>query len=147
MPETPLSEHFAARDILLFRYEDPVKILKRNCLAGGMLPLWSYLAYTSWNLGSDFQPYKADLEASDRAWVLRNVEKASRGVAMGFFLFGASLSVYWLARNTSTVRRLVLRKGGKHVTIVTYGVMGVNSRLTTVPISHVSYPERSDFFC
>jgi hypothetical protein len=68
--ETPLAEHFASRDVLLFRYEDPYKILRRNCIAGGMLPLWSYLAYTAWSLKSIFQPYRDQLESSDRAWVI-----------------------------------------------------------------------------
>ncbi len=138
MPETPLSEHFAAKDILLFRYEDPRKIIKQNLVAGTMLPLWTWLSYTCYNLKSDFAPYKETLESSDRSWVYRNVEAASRGVSVAFLLFGTSLSLYWLSRNMNTVRRLVLRKGGKHVTIVTYGLFGVSSRHSTVPIQQVS---------
>ncbi len=38
----------------------------------------------------------------------------------------------------NTVRRVVLRKGGKHVTIVTYGILGVTSRYTTKAVSQVS---------
>ena len=37
-----------------------------------------------------------------------------------------------------TVRRVVLRKGGKYVTIVTYGLLGFTSRYTTKAVSHVS---------
>ena len=52
---------------------------------------------------------------------------------------GAGLSTYWLSRNLNTVRRVVLRKGGKYVTIVTYGILGFTSKHTTKAVSHVSH--------
>ncbi len=56
-----------------------------------------------------------------------------------FVLFvGLGLSGYWLTRTMNTVRRVVLRKGGRYVTIVTYGVLGFTSRHTTKPVSQVS---------
>ena len=51
---------------------------------------------------------------------------------------GVGLSGYWLVRTTNTVRQLVLRKGGKHLTVVTYGILGRSSKFTTIPLSHVS---------
>ena len=38
----------------------------------------------------------------------------------------------------NTVRRIVLRKGGKYVTIVTYGLFGYTSRYTTKHLSQVT---------
>ena len=137
VPETPLGDNFATRDILLFRYEDPQKIFRWNLLAGTMLPVWSYLGYTAWGLNTAFAPYKEELERSDRGWVFRNVEAASRGVSVGFFSFGVCISVYWLLRNMNTVRRVILRKGGKHLTLITYGLFGITSRQLTFPVSHV----------
>ena len=52
-----------------------------------------------------------------------------------FFFTGCAF--YWLVRTLYLVRRLVLRKGGRHVTIVTYGLLGATSKNTTVPLSHV----------
>ena len=60
---------------------------------------------------------------------------------MFIFIFaasGVSLSGYWLVRTMNTVRQLVLRKGGKHITIVTYGILGRSSKFTTIPLNHVS---------
>ncbi len=54
-----------------------------------------------------------------------------------WFCSGCGLSCYWLLRTTNTVRRLVLRKGGKHITLVTYGILGSTSRVRTVPVTHV----------
>ena len=51
---------------------------------------------------------------------------------------GAGLSAYWMSRTLNTVRRVVLRKGGKYVTIVTYGILGFTSKHTTKAVSHVS---------
>ena len=51
---------------------------------------------------------------------------------------GVGLSGYWLVRTTNTVRQLVLRKGGKHLTVVTYGILGRSSKFTTIPLNHVS---------
>ena len=55
-----------------------------------------------------------------------------------FDLTGIALTGYWANRAMKTVRRVVLRKGGKYVTIVTYGLLGFTSRYTTKAVSHVS---------
>ena len=124
-----------------------------------MLPLWTYLSYFCYNLDKTIAPIKRKLSPELReGWVIKNIERARVGVAVGFFLFGklisflsririayrpdvcfltgASLSGYWFARTNNTVRRLILRKGGKHVTIMTHGLLG--GRQLTVPVSHVS---------
>jgi hypothetical protein len=59
-----------------------------------------------------------------------------------FTFTGAGISGYWLSRTLKTVRRIILRKGGKHVTIVTYGLFGPYSRSTTVPVQHVRFKNR-----
>ena len=45
---------------------------------------------------------------------------------------------FWANRAMKTVRRVVLHKGGKYVTIVTYGFLGFTSRYTSKAVSHVS---------
>lgn len=131
-------ENFVNKDSILFRYEEPMAVFRKNLFAMTMLPLWTYLGYFAYSLRGSLKPYKETVDKSDRKWVMDNIERASLGVGLGFFLFGTGLSGYWLARTMNTVRRLVLRKGGKHITIVTYGLFGANSRYTTVPVSHCS---------
>ena len=57
-------------------------------------------------------------------WRVNQVMSASNFIGIAYFLFGAGLSSYWALRTLYTVRRLVLRKGGKHVSIQTYGLTG-----------------------
>jgi hypothetical protein len=60
-------------------------------------------------------------------------------MVIGFALVtGLGLSGYWLSRTRYTVKMLVLRKGGKQATFVTYGTFGLGQRAVTVPIKHVS---------
>ena len=125
------------KDILLFRYENPRKVTFQNLMAATCLCMWTWCGYFSWSLRARFAPYKETIEASDKAWMLKNIELGSRGIGVAFFMFGVGLCVYWLIRNTHTVRRLILRKGGKNVTFVTYGLTGVSSRHITVPLYHV----------
>ena len=49
---------------------------------------------------------------------------------------------YWAVRTANTVRRLVLRKGGKFVSIQTYGLMGNNKQYMNVPVLHCSAVQR-----
>ena len=48
----------------------------------------------------------------------------SWGIGLAYCLFGVGLSSYWVTRTMNTVRRLVLRKGGKYISIQTYGITG-----------------------
>lgn len=136
---SPTANMQAAKDTLLFRYEDPGKMMRYTALGLSMFPMWTYLAYFCYKLDKTLIPLKRRMSPEVReGWVVRNIERARITVAFGFFLFGCGLSGYWLSRSMNTVRRLVLRKGGKHVTIMTYGILGKTTRQVTVPVSHCS---------
>ena len=45
-------------------------------------------------------------------------------------------------RNRQTVRRVVLRRGGKAVTLQSYGVLGGRGRSITVPVRHCRGDQR-----
>jgi hypothetical protein len=107
-------------------------------LAVAMFPLWSYLGYSAFTLKSDLEPFGESINKPNYGMLMTHVQKASFGVGVGFFLFGLGLSGYWISRTLKTVRRLILKKGGKHVTIVTYGLFGPYNRYTTIPVQHVS---------
>ena len=66
------------------------------------------------------------------------IDNTKEFVPIFFDLTGIALTGYWANRAMKTVRRVVLRKGGKYVTIVTYGLLGFTSRYTTKAVSHVS---------
>ena len=57
-------------------------------------------------------------------WRVNNIISGSTFVGVAYFLFGAGLSAYWAVRTLYTVRRLILRKGGKHVSLQTYSLSG-----------------------
>lgn len=57
---------------------------------------------------------------------------------MAFFLFGVGISSYFVTRTLHTVRRLILRKGGKYVQIQTYGMTGGAGRVQNIPVVHCS---------
>merc|ERR1712080_334455 len=86
----------------------------------------------------------AVLDKKGTGWIFqKTVYDASRFVGIATFIFGISLSGYWISRTTRTVRRVVLRKGGKYVTIVTYGILGFSSRYTTKAVSQCSAVRRT----
>ena len=141
-PDSSVSEQYAIKDILLFRYEAPKKILKINAGAVALLSMFSYMSYSAWQLKNDLSPYEENFykteKGKEKEWIFRTFLSANRVVSLGYGIFGVCVSFYWLLRTSNTVRRVVLRKGGKHVTIVTYGLFGVTSRHSTVPINQVS---------
>ena len=136
-------EKYAVKDILLFRYENPRKILRNNVLAGIVLVGSCIMGHTAWNLRSDLkgfiekggESYEEKMrEQGKLIWI---VHQASGKIGVIFGLFGISLSAYWFLRTSHTIRRLILKKGGKHCVFVTYGIFGINSRHFTVPVIHV----------
>ena len=76
------------KDTLLFKYEDPGKVTKMNLGAMIAFPIWTYLSYTSYKLNDYLAAAGSREEQGSRGWVLENVEKSSKGVAVAFFLFG-----------------------------------------------------------
>ena len=82
--------------------------------------MFGFMGYTAWNLNEDIDNYskrRKNQEESEKGRDLKGfVDKVSRGVAVGFVSGGTLLGTYWILRNCHTVRRLILRKGGRNVT-------------------------------
>lgn len=141
--DAPLPHDIQAqsKDILLFRYENPNKIFRNNIVALMIFPCYAWLSYFTYELRAELLPYK-DSEVLDRkgsGWVYQaTLFNATRWLGVVVFIFGTALSGYWISRSMNTVRRIVLRKGGKYVTIVTYGVLGYTSRYVTRHVSQCS---------
>lgn len=130
-------ESFASKDVILFRYENPKRIIWINLGCGLLFAAFSFQAYTMYDIGDVIKPNRKVADEKGRAWMVDNVLLAANGVSVAFFLFGACLCSYWLIRNLYTVRRVILRKGGQSVVIVSYGLTGVRSRLRIVPLNQV----------
>ena len=82
--------------------------------------MFGFMTYTAWNLNEDLDDLSKRRRKQDElekgGGLMRFVNKTSKGVAVGFLCGACGLSIYWLLRNYHTVRRLILRKGGKNVT-------------------------------
>jgi len=132
-------EGVVTKDILLFRYEDQTKVFRTNMVAMSMMPIFGYLGYFCYSLKSTVEPFKEQVMDNTKInFLLDNVSTASRGVGIAFFLFGAGLSSYWVVRTMNTVKKLVLRKGGKYVSIQTYGLIGAGGRVQNIPVVQCS---------
>jgi len=137
-------EGVVTKDTLLFRYEDTNKVFIRNMVALAMFPIWGQMGYLSYSLKprleNDLEEGVAKNVAENTKinFLYSNVIKASTGIGLAFFLFGAGLSSYWVIRSMNTVRRLVLRKGGKYVAIETYGLMGGAGKVQNIPVVYCS---------
>lgn len=130
-------ESFATKDILLYRYENPTKILKRTALATSIFGMFSFSAWTFYDVGSKVRGNRQKDEDSRLSRLADNVQGSLKPICIAFFLMSGGFWVYWLLRNYYTVRRIILRKGGSFVTIVTYGLTGVSSRNITIPLKAV----------
>jgi len=130
-------EGVVKKDTLLFRYEDPKTVGRKGLIGVVMMPVGVWLGYFSYSLHSTVEPMREGASKNDRInYLLNNVSFASRGVGLGFFLFCGGLSSYWVVRTKHTVRKLVLRKGGKLVSIQTYGILGRQDNWKTIPLTY-----------
>ena len=136
--DATIADSKATKDLILFRYEDPNKMMRRAAMGGAVMVICSLGGYNMYGVSGEI---KKNVERvgrrEDKDFIYNTVDSALSGVSIAFVVAGLSLGVYWLTRVMYTVRRLVLRKGGKSVTIVTYGPFAVNSKAITVPLSHV----------
>ena len=82
--------------------------------------MFGFMGYEAWNLSGvidDLSKRRKEQDESERGGGLKRfIDKVSRGVAVGFVSGGTLLGTYWILRNCHTVRRLILRKGGRNVT-------------------------------
>jgi len=134
-------EGVVTKDTLLFRYDDEKKVRRKGLLGLFMLPLHGYLGYFAFGLRKldSLKEVDEKLEYNLR---FQNVLQASTVVGAFFCMFGIGLSSYWVTRTVNTVRRLILRKGGKYVGIQTYGLLGRNDKFVNVPVVHCSGIQR-----
>ena len=82
--------------------------------------MFGFMGYTAWFLNEDIDELSKKQQKQEQlekaGALMRFINKVSKGIAVAFLSGGSLLSTYWILRNCHTIRRLILRKGGKHVT-------------------------------
>lgn len=129
-----------AKDVILFKYENPKYFRILNIFAISQFGFWAYLSHFAFTSLKDAPPPK---DTDNVAWwrkINLGENKYRNGLTILSFLIGYSiLTLAWLF-TLKSVRYLILRKGGDKITFVTYTPFGKN-RMVTVNVNMVSSQE------
>ncbi|KAJ8713673.1 hypothetical protein PYW07_014043 [Mythimna separata] len=130
------------KDVILFRYENPKFFMYMNIFAIVQYMFWTYLGLFAFSSLRD-APVDKSMITDDTPWFRKinlgeNKYRNTLGV-VSVVVGGGSLAVIWMYTLRS-VRYLILNKGGKQLTFVTYTPFGKN-RIMTVPMQNVCCKE------
>ncbi|XP_071451153.1 transmembrane protein 223 [Hetaerina americana] len=129
-----------SKDVILFKYENPRFFRILNAFALCQFFFWSYLSHFCF---TKLRDAPVERNAEDQPfWRRINLgeNKFKNSLAVFCFIIGYGiLSASWMF-TLKSVRFLILRKGGKSVSFVTYGPLGTN-RILTVGLENVSAAE------
>ncbi|XP_055917704.1 transmembrane protein 223 [Eupeodes corollae] len=129
-----------AKDVILFKYENPKFYKMLNAFAIVQFLFWNYLSHSAFTTLRDAPVEEADEDAPWYRQINLGENKYRNGITVSCFLIGYGvLTVAWMYTLRS-VRFLVLRKGGTQLSFVTYGPFNKN-RIITVPMNCVSAME------
>ncbi|XP_063535356.1 transmembrane protein 223 [Cydia strobilella] len=130
------------KDVILYKYENPKYFKYMNVFAVVQYMFWMYLGTFAFTSLKD-APVDRSKITDDTPWYRRinlgdnKYRNTLGGVAV---LVGTgSLAMIWMY-TLKSVRYLVLHKGGKHLSFVTYAPFGTN-RIMKVPIENVCCKE------
>ncbi|XP_037810844.1 transmembrane protein 223 [Lucilia sericata] len=126
------------KDVILYKYENPGFFKTLNIFGICQFVFWTYLSHFAFTTLRD-APVEQK-EGVELRWFERinlGENKYRNGItAMSFLIGYGILAAVWMFTLRS-VRFLILRKGGRDVTLVTYGPFGHN-RIMTVPLKSIS---------
>lgn len=129
------------KDVILFKYENPKQFRYINFFALGQFIFWNYLSFFALN---ELRNTPVDEENKENLafWERVNLgeNKWRYGMSAACFLIGYGILVTAWFFILRSVRFLVLRKGGKSVSFVTYTPFGQN-RIMDVPLKCISAQE------
>ncbi|XP_050666409.1 transmembrane protein 223 [Leptidea sinapis] len=130
-----------AKDVILFKYENPKFFRYMNIFAIIQYMFWTYLGVFAFKNLRD-APVERDT-TNDAPWYRRinlGENKYKNTLSAVAVIIGCgSLAMIWMYTLRS-VRFLILNKGGKHLTFVTYTPLGEN-RIMKVPLECVCCKE------
>ncbi|XP_053606742.1 transmembrane protein 223 [Plodia interpunctella] len=131
-----------AKDVILFKYENPKFYTYMNIFAIVQYMFWSYLGLFAFTSLRDAPVDQTKVDESTPWFRKINLgeNKYKNGLATLSVIIGTgSLAIIWMY-TLKSVRYLVLHKGGQHITFITYGPLGKN-RIMKVPINCISCKE------
>ncbi|XP_055626222.1 transmembrane protein 223 [Toxorhynchites rutilus septentrionalis] len=130
-----------AKDVMLFKYENPRFFRFLNIFAISQFMFWIYLTHFAYTTLKDAPVEEKDKEKS--AWYEKinlGENKYRNGLATMTFIIGYGILFASWMFTLRSVRFLVLRKGGKAVSVITYTPFGKN-RMMEVPMNCISAHE------
>ncbi|XP_068146482.1 transmembrane protein 223 [Drosophila tropicalis] len=129
------------KDVILFKYENPKFYNMLNFFGICQFVFWTYLSHFAFTTLKDAPV--VEKEGEELKWFQRinlGENKYKNGITICSFLIGYGiLFAVWMFTLRS-VRFLILRKGGRDVSFVTYGPFNRN-RIMTVPLKCISAEE------
>ncbi|XP_013188609.1 transmembrane protein 223 [Amyelois transitella] len=131
-----------AKDVILFKYENPKFFMYMNLFAVVQYMFWSYLGLYAFSTLRDAPVDQSKVDESTPWFRKINLgeNKYKNGLATLAVVIGTgSLAMIWMY-TLKSVRYLILNKGGQHLTFVTYSPFGKN-RLMKVPLNYVCCKE------
>ncbi|XP_058464278.1 transmembrane protein 223 [Malaya genurostris] len=130
-----------AKDVILFKYENPRFFRVLNFFAISQFLFWGYLTHFAYTTLRDAPVPQKD--SDQLAWYEKinlGENKFRNGIAIMCFLIGYGILAGSWTFTLRSVRFLILRKGGKKVSVVTYTPFGKN-RIMDVPVNCISAQE------
>lgn len=130
-----------AKDVILYKYENPKQMRAINFFALAQFFFWNYLSYVAFNELRD-TPVDEEKKEELPFWQRINLgeSKWRNGISIGCFLIGYGILFTAWFFILKSVRFLILRQGGKYVSFVTYTPFGRN-RIMDVPLKNISAEE------
>ncbi|XP_023946838.2 transmembrane protein 223 [Bicyclus anynana] len=130
------------KDVILFKYENPKFYKYMNIFAVVQYMFWTYLGLFALQNLRDVPVDKSTITA-DTPWFRKinlgeNKYRNTIGI-ISVAIGTGSLALVWMY-TLKSVRYLVLNKGGRHLTFITYSPFG-NNRMMKVPIEFVCCKE------
>lgn len=130
------------KDVILFKYENPKFYMYMNIFAVVQYIFWSYLGIFAFSSLRDAPVDKSKI-TEDTPWFRKinlGENKYKNGLGIIAVVIGTgSLGIIWMY-TLKSVRFLILNKGGRNLTFVTYTPFGKN-RIIKIPIDHVCCKE------
>ncbi|CAH1398290.1 unnamed protein product [Nezara viridula] len=129
------------KDVILYKHDNPKFFKYINMFGVSQFIFWMYLSHFSFTTLKDAPIAK---EGSEKLPWWRRINLGEQKYRNGITLFCGIVGYLFLLASWSytirSVRYLILRKGGKVVSFVTYGPFGKNSILD-VPLTKISASE------
>ncbi|KAG8229106.1 hypothetical protein J437_LFUL009575 [Ladona fulva] len=130
-----------AKDVIMFKHDNARFFKILNIFALTQFLFWTYLSHFCYTQMKD-APVAKEKKEDQQWWRSINLgeNKYKNTLAVFCFIIGYGILAGSWMFTLKSVRYLVLRKGGKEVTFVTYGPFGKN-RMLTVGLENVSCEE------